>query len=93
MKIAVLNEVSASLRNADILDALKGFDFDVFNLGMTNKDEQPELTYIHTGLMAALLLNCKAVDFVIGGCGTGQGFFNIGYAVSQCFLRSYISAF
>ena len=36
----------------------------------------PELTYIDTGFLGALLLNTKRVDFVIGGCGTGQGFLN-----------------
>lgn len=74
MRIAVLNEVSACSKNADIINALKGFDFEICNLGMTDPDEQPQLTYIHTGLMAAALLNLKAADFVIGGCGTGQGF-------------------
>ena len=38
--------------------------------------KSPGLLYIHTGLMAALLLHLKAVDFVIGGCGTGLGFLN-----------------
>lgn len=76
MRIAVLNEVSACAKNADIINALKGFDFEIYNLGMTAPDGQPQLTYIHTGLMAAALLNLKAADFVIGGCGTGQGFLN-----------------
>ncbi len=31
------------------------------------------LTYIHLGIMASILLNSKAVDFVVTGCGTGQG--------------------
>lgn len=30
------------------------------------------LTYIHLGIMASILLNSKAVDFVVTGCGTGQ---------------------
>ncbi len=29
------------------------------------------LTYIHLGIMASILLNSKAVDFVVTGCGTG----------------------
>ena len=32
--------------------------------------------YIHTGLISAILLNLKRVDFLVGGCGTGQGFLN-----------------
>jgi ribose 5-phosphate isomerase RpiB len=31
------------------------------------------LTYIHLGIMASILINSKAVDFVVAGCGTGQG--------------------
>ncbi len=76
MRIAVINEVSASHRNADIIAALKGSGHTVYNVGMQNPEQKPELTYIHTGLMAAVLLNAKAVDLVVGGCGTGQGFLN-----------------
>jgi ribose 5-phosphate isomerase RpiB len=76
MKIAVINETSAADRNADILAALEGRGHTVINAGMTKNYAKPELTYIHTGLMSALLLNLKRVDFVVGGCGTGQGFLN-----------------
>lgn len=43
---------------------------------MTEKEGEPELTYIHTGFYAVLLLNLNRADFVIGGCETGQGFLN-----------------
>jgi ribose 5-phosphate isomerase RpiB len=76
MRIAVINEVSASHRNAEIMAALNKFDHTIYNLGMTNPDQKPELTYIHTGFMAGILLNMEAVDLVVGGCGTGQGFLN-----------------
>ena len=77
MRIAVLNEVSASPKNADILAALAEFpEHTVFNAGMASPEDKPELTYIQTGLMAALLLNANACDLVVGGCGTGQGFLN-----------------
>ena len=76
MKIAVINETSAADRNADIISALNGFGHEVFNVGMNKMGEKPELTYIETALLAALLLNTGRVDFVIGGCGTGQGFLN-----------------
>ncbi len=76
MRIAVINEVSASHRNPDIISALELTGHEVLNLGMKDPEEKPELTYIHTGLMAAVLLNTKAVDLVVGGCGTGQGFLN-----------------
>lgn len=74
MKIAVINETSAGDKNKDIIAALDGFDHQVFNVGMKKSGGTPELTYIDTGLLGALLLNTERVDFVIGGCGTGQGF-------------------
>jgi len=76
MRIAVINETSAADRNADILAALDGLGHEVINAGMKKAGEKPELSYIHTGLMAAVLLNAGSVDFVVGGCGTGQGFLN-----------------
>lgn len=76
MKIAVVNETSAAHRNADIVAALDGRGHTVINAGMTEKGATPELTYIHTGFMTALLLDLKRADFVVGGCGTGQGFLN-----------------
>ena len=76
MKIAIINETSAADKNKDILAALEGRDHTIINAGMTKTGANPELTYIHTGLLAAFLLNTKRVDFVVGGCGTGQGFLN-----------------
>jgi ribose 5-phosphate isomerase RpiB len=74
MKIAVINETSAADRNADILGALEGRGHEIINAGMTRNGAKPELSYIHTGLMTAILLNLNRVDFVVGGCGTGQGY-------------------
>jgi ribose 5-phosphate isomerase RpiB len=78
MIVAVINETSAADKNADILAALaqQGRSFSIVNAGMQKSGVKPELTYIHTGLLAAMLLNLKRVDFVVGGCGTGQGFLN-----------------
>src|SRR5512137_2671592 len=76
MKIAVINEISAADKNADILKALEGRGHEILNLGNTSGSNTPGLLDIHTGLMSALLLDLKAVDFVIGGCGTGQGYLN-----------------
>jgi ribose 5-phosphate isomerase RpiB len=76
MKIAVINEISAADKNADILRALEGRGHTILNLGNTRSSDTPALLYIHTGLMSALLLHLKAVDFVIGGCGTGLGYLN-----------------
>ncbi len=76
MRIAVINETSAADKNKDIVAALEGRGHDIINAGMKKTGAQPELTYIHTGLLAAMLLNLKRVDLVVGGCGTGQGFLN-----------------
>lgn len=74
MRIAVVNEVSAKDKNKAILEALEVSGAEVYNIGMSGHEGEPELTYIHTGFMAALALGTGAADFVIGGCGTGQGF-------------------
>lgn len=76
MKIAIINETSAADRNADILVALNGRGHEIYNVGMKKSGETPELQYIHTGFLSALLLNLKKVDLVVGGCGTGIGFMN-----------------
>jgi len=76
MKIAVINEISAADKNADILKALDDRGHEILNLGNTKGSDFPGLLYIHTGLMSALLLNFNLVDFVVGGCGTGLGYLN-----------------
>lgn len=76
MKIAVINEGSTKNRNAEVMRALDGMGHEVWNLGMKNVEGEPDLTYMETALLAALALNLGVVDFVIGGCGTGQGFMN-----------------
>jgi ribose 5-phosphate isomerase RpiB len=76
LRVAVLNETSAADRNEAILAALSGRGHEILNAGMTRCGAAPELTYIHTGFLAALLLGSGRVDFVVGGCGTGQGFLN-----------------
>jgi ribose 5-phosphate isomerase RpiB len=76
MKIAIINETSAADRNSEIMAALEGRDHELLNVGMKKNGEKPEILYIQTGLMTAILLNLERVDFVVGGCGTGQGFLN-----------------
>lgn len=75
MKAAVINEVSARDKNPLIVAALLDKGCGVINIGMREGDYAGEpLTYIHTGLIAAVALNLGCADFVVGGCGTGQGF-------------------
>ena len=88
MKIAVLNEFSQASKNDIIVNELKKavepMGHQVFNAAMAcplssedvpeaYTEENPRLTYLHLGIQAALLLNSGAADFVITGCGTGQG--------------------
>lgn len=76
MKIALMNEFSQAAKNAVVLQQLSEVaseqNHSVFNVGMSD-DNDHYLTYIHLGIIASLLLNSKAVDFVVSGCGTGQG--------------------
>jgi ribose 5-phosphate isomerase RpiB len=76
MRIAVINETSAGDRNGDVVKALDGRGHEIVNCGMKKGGAVPELTYIHTGLLAGLLLGTGRVDLVVGGCGTGIGFLN-----------------
>lgn len=76
MRIAVITEGSTKFHNADVIKALDGMGHEVFNLGMKDVEGEPDLTYMETALLSSLSLNLGAVDFVIGGCGTGQGFMN-----------------
>jgi ribose 5-phosphate isomerase RpiB len=76
VKIAIVTESSTVDKNKDVAEALKGFEHEVINIGMKKAEGEPTLSYMETSLIAAILLDLKAVDFVVGGCGTGQGFFN-----------------
>lgn len=77
MKIALINENSQAGKNSIILKELEqeahkaGHTVD--NYGMYTAEDEHQLTYVKNGLLASILLTTKAVDFVITGCGTGQG--------------------
>ena len=76
MKIALMMENSQAAKNAVIYQELKNvvgpLDYPVYNVGMSDENDH-HLTYIHLGIMASILINSKAVDFIVAGCGTGQG--------------------
>ena len=76
MKIALINENSQADKNQVIFNALNQVcqekKYELYNLGMTSGSD-PNLTYVQNGLMAAILLNSNAIDFVVTGCGTGEG--------------------
>jgi ribose 5-phosphate isomerase RpiB len=77
MKIALIIENSQAAKNAIVHDALtavaKPLGHQVFNYGMYTPEDSASLTYVMNGLLAGILLNSKAADFVITGCGTGMG--------------------
>ena len=77
MKIALINENSQAVKNEIIYDVLKKvvtpMGHEVFNYGMYGAEDPHSLTYVQCGLLAAVLLNSGAADFVITGCGTGEG--------------------
>lgn len=69
-------ENSQAAKNSAILHELNTvaipLGHKVYNVGMSDETDH-HLTYIHLGIMASLLLNSHSVDFVVAGCGTGQG--------------------
>lgn len=77
MKIALINENSQGAKNEIICNSLKKvvepMGHEVFNYGMYTAEDEAQLTYVQVGILAAVLLNSKAVDYVITGCGTGEG--------------------
>ncbi len=77
MKIAVINENSQAAKNSIIVETLKKvvepMGHTVVNYGMYSAEDEHQLTYVQNGILAAVLLNSKAADFVITGCGTGEG--------------------
>ncbi|MBF6979184.1 RpiB/LacA/LacB family sugar-phosphate isomerase [Aerococcaceae bacterium zg-BR22] len=77
MKVALINENSQASKNSIIYDALKEttdkHGYELYNYGMYGTEGESQLTYVQNGLLAAILLNSKAADFVVTGCGTGVG--------------------
>lgn len=77
MKIALINENSQASKNALIFDTLKKatepMGHELFNYGMYSAEDTAQLTYVQNGILAAVLLNSGAADFVVTGCGTGEG--------------------
>lgn len=77
MKIALINENSQAAKNELILNTLKGvvepMGHEVHNYGMYGAEDPNSLTYVQIGILAAVLINSGAADFIITGCGTGEG--------------------
>lgn len=77
MKIALIIENSQAAKSGIVHDALKAvaepLGHDVHHYGMYTADDKASLTYVMNGLLTGILLNSKAADFVVTGCGTGVG--------------------
>lgn len=77
MRIALINENSQAAKNELIYNTLKSVadskGFTVDNYGMYSAEDNAQLTYVQNGILAAILLNSGAADFVVTGCGTGEG--------------------
>ena len=77
MKIALISENSQAAKNGIIHEALTAvaepLGHTVFNYGMYSAEDSASLTYVMNGLLTGILLNSKAADFVVTGCGTGMG--------------------
>jgi ribose 5-phosphate isomerase RpiB len=77
MKIALIIENSQAAKSQIVHDALKAvaepLGHEVHHYGMYGAEDKASLTYVMNGLLAGVLLNSGAADFVVTGCGTGMG--------------------
>ena len=77
MRIALINENSQAAKNALICETLKKvaepMGHAVDNYGMYGPEDEAWLTYVQNGILAAVLLNSGAADYVVTGCCTGEG--------------------
>ncbi|WP_333649954.1 RpiB/LacA/LacB family sugar-phosphate isomerase [Lacrimispora sp.] len=77
MRIALINENSQAAKNQMIYNSLKKVadtkGYAVDNYGMYSPEDENALTYVQNGILAAILLNSGAADYVVTGCGTGAG--------------------
>ena len=77
MRIAMINENSQAAKNALILEALRGvvepMGHTVDDYGMYTAEDKAQLTYVQAGILGAILLCSGAADYVVTGCGTGEG--------------------
>ncbi len=77
MKIALIIENSQAAKSEIVHNALKSVaepaGHSVHHYGMYAPEDKASLTYVMNGLLAGILLNSKAADFVVTGCGTGMG--------------------
>ena len=94
MRIALMNENSQGAKNAMIEKSLRKvvepMGFTVDNYGMYTAEDEAQLTYVQVGILAAVLLNSGAADYVITGCGTGEGAMPVSYTHLDVYKRQGI---
>jgi ribose 5-phosphate isomerase RpiB len=77
MKVALIIENSQAAKSSIVHDALTSvaapLGHQVHHYGMYAAEDKASLTYVMNGLLAGILINSKAADFVVTGCGTGMG--------------------
>ena len=77
MRIALINENSQAAKNGLIEATLKKvvepMGHTVDNYGMYTAEDENQLTYVQAGLLSSILLTTGAADYVVTGCGTGEG--------------------
>lgn len=77
MKIALIIENSQAAKSQIVHRALQSvaepIGCSVSHYGMYGSDDDASLTYVMNGLLAGLLINSGAADFIVTGCGTGMG--------------------
>ncbi|MEM1143464.1 MAG: RpiB/LacA/LacB family sugar-phosphate isomerase [Pseudomonadota bacterium] len=77
MKIALIMENSQAAKSDIVHTALKNvaepLGHEVHHYGMYSPEDPASLTYVMNGLLTGILLNSRAADFVVTGCGTGVG--------------------
>lgn len=77
MRIALINENSQAAKNslieATLRKVVEPMGHTVDNYGMYTAEDACQLTYVKAGLLASILLVSGAADYVVTGCGTGEG--------------------
>ncbi|MGE5628400.1 MAG: RpiB/LacA/LacB family sugar-phosphate isomerase [Solirubrobacterales bacterium] len=76
MKIAIIQGSSQKDKNnllySCLMNTVKDKGYEVINFGIF-PDEEIEYSYIETAMLISILLESRAVDFVVTGCASGQG--------------------
>lgn len=76
MKVAIIQASSQkdknNLLNNCVVRAVKDKECEVINFGIF-PNEEIEYSYVETAMLISILLESKAVDFVVTGCSSGQG--------------------